>query len=148
MQEQAGFRKRRGCTDQILALRNTIEQTLKWNCPLYINFIDLKKAFASIHHDTLWMILRSYGVPPKIVSLIEKFYNHFECSVILSNASSEWFPVKSDVRQGRILSPILFLVVIDWVVRKTTSDKPRGIQRTILSQLEIPTSPMTVHFYQ
>ena len=79
---------------------------------------------------------RSYGVPLKIVSLIETFYNHFECSVILSNTSSEWFPVKSGVRQGCTLSPILFLVVIDWVMRKTTSDKPRGIQWTLFSQLE------------
>ena len=135
-QEQAGFRKRRGCTDQIFALRNIIEQTLEWNCPLYINVIDFKKAFDSIHHDTLWKILRSYGVPLKIVSLIETFYNHFECSVILNNTSSEWFTVKSGVRQGCILSPILFLVVIDWVMRKTTSDKPRGIQWTLFSQLE------------
>ena len=135
-QEQAGFRKRRGCTDQIFALRNIIEQTLEWNCPLYINFIDFKKAFDSVHHDTLWKILRSYGVPLKIVSLIETFYNHFECSVILSNTSSEWFTVKSGVRQGCILSPILFLVVVDWVMRKTTSDKPRGIQWTLFSQLE------------
>ena len=44
--------------------------------------------------------------------------------------------MKSDVRQGCILSPILFLVVIDWVMRKTTSDKPRGIQWTLFSQLE------------
>ena len=135
-QEQAGFRKRRGCTDQIFALRNSIEQILEGNCPLYINFIYFKKAFDSIHHNTLWKILRSYGVPLKIVSLIETFYNHFECSVILSNTSSEWFPVKSGVRQGCILSPILFLVVIDWVMRKATSDKPRGIQWTLFSQLE------------
>ena len=103
---------------------------------MYINFIDFKKAFDSIHHDTLLKILRSYGVPLKIVSLLETFYNHFECSVILSNTSSEWFTVKSGVRQGCILSPILFLVVIDWVMRKTTSDKPRGIQWTLFSQLE------------
>ena len=135
-QEQAGFQKRRGCTDQIFALRNIIEQTLEWNCPLYINFIDFKKAFDSIHHDTLWKILRSYGVSLKIVSLIETFYNHFECSVILSNTSSKWFTVKSGVRQGCILSPILFLVIIDWVMRKSTSDKARGIQWTLFSQLE------------
>ena len=62
--------------------------------------------------------------------------SNFECSVILSNTSSEWFPVKSGVRQGCILSPNLFLVVIDWVMRKTTSDQPRGIQWTLFSQLE------------
>ena len=93
---------------------------------------------------------RSYGVPPKNVSLIEKFYNHFEYSVILSNGSSEWFPVKSGVRLGYdisesntrfhcircIPSPILFLVVVDWVMRKTTSDKPRGTQWTLFPQSE------------
>jgi hypothetical protein len=109
-------------------LKNIIEQTLEWNCPLYINFTDLKKAFDIIHYDTLWKILRSYGVPLKIISLIEIFYNHFECSVILSNTSSEWFPVKSGIRLGCTLSPILLLVVIEWVMRRTTSDKPRGIQ--------------------
>ena len=105
-------------------------------CPLYINFIDFKKAFDSIHHDTLWKILRSYGVPLKIVSLIETFYNQFECSDILSNTSSELFPIKSGIRQGCILSLILFLVVVEWVMRKPTSYKPRDIQWTLFSQLE------------
>ena len=49
---------------------------------------------------------------------------------------SDWFQVKSGVRQGCILSPILFLVVIDWTMRKTTSDKPRGIQWNLFSHLE------------
>ena len=40
--EQAGFRKGRGCIDQILSLRNIKEQCIEWNVPLYINFIDLK----------------------------------------------------------------------------------------------------------
>ncbi len=42
---QAGFRKGRGCMDQIFALRNIIEQCLEWNAPLYINFMDFRKAF-------------------------------------------------------------------------------------------------------
>ena len=42
----------------------------------------------------------------------------------------------SGVRQGCIPSPILFLVVVDWVMRKTTSERPRGIQWTLFSCLE------------
>ena len=53
-----------------------------------------------------------------------------------NNTLSEWFQVKSGVRQGRILSPILFLVIIDWTMRKTTSDKPRGIQWNLFSHVE------------
>lgn len=134
--EQAGFRKGKGCIDQIFALRNIIEQCLEWNAPLHIVFVDFKKAFDSIHRPSLWRILRSYGLPEKIVCLIKLLYEGFECSVIVDNSLSEWFPVETGVRQGCILSPILFIIAIDWIMRKTTEDKARGIQWTMLSQLE------------
>ena len=135
-EEQAGFRRGRGCIDQIFALRNILEQSLEWNTPLYVNFIDFKKAFDSVHNDSLWKILRAYGLPNKIVRLISSFYDHFECSIILGNSVSDTFEIKSGVQQGCILSPILFLIVLDWVQRRTTSDKERGIQWTLFSKLE------------
>ena len=136
-QEQVGFRKGRGCIEQLFTLQNIIEQCLEWKTPLFINFIDFKKAFDSVHRATLWKLLHLYGVPAKIFTLIEKFYDHFECIVILDNNTlSEWFQVKSGVRQGCILSPILFLVIIDWTMKTTTSDKPRGIPWNLFSHLE------------
>ena len=80
--------------------------------------------------------MRAYGIPHKIVTIIRTFYEHFECIVIVENTLSESFPVKPAVREGFIFSPILFLVVIDWVMRKTTPDRPRGIQWTLPSCLE------------
>lgn len=78
-EEQAGLRKGRGCIYQIFALRNIIEQCTEWNVPLYINFIDFRKAFDSVHREThRENILKSYGIPDKIVTLISLFYNHFE----------------------------------------------------------------------
>ena len=135
-EEQAGFRRDRGCIDQIFALKNIIEQSLEWNSKLYINFIDFRKAFDSLHRDTLWKIARSYGIPPKMVTLMGMFYRHFKCSVLVNGKPSEWFTVESGVRQGCIMSSILFLMAIDWVMRKTTADRPRGIQWTLFSQLE------------
>ena len=79
--------------------------------------------------------MRAYGIPHKIVTIIT-FYEHFKCGFIVENTLRESFPVKSGVRQGCILPPILFLVVIDWVMRKTTSHRPRGIQWTLFSSLE------------
>ena len=55
-EEQAGFRKNRGCIDQIFALRNIIEQTVEYNEQLHINFIDFKKAFDSLHRASIWKI--------------------------------------------------------------------------------------------
>ena len=52
----AGFRKGRGCTDQIFVLRNIIEQCSEWQRELYINFVDFQKAFDSLHRESLWHI--------------------------------------------------------------------------------------------
>ena len=66
--QQAGFRRNRSCADQIASPRIIVEQSLKWNSPLYINFIDFEKAFNSVDRETLWKLLRHYGVPEKIIS--------------------------------------------------------------------------------
>ena len=103
-QKQAGFRKGRGYRSMLCETSSN----RAWNgmFPCIIYFIDFEKAFY-----TVWKILQSHGVPPKIVSLIKMLYDHFEC-IALSwtyNTISEWFSMESGVRQGCILSPILFL---------------------------------------
>ena len=71
-EEQAGFRKGKGCIDQIFALRNIIEQCTEGQRKLYIiNLMDFEKAFDSIHRNSLWEILRHYGIPQEIVSTIQ-----------------------------------------------------------------------------
>ena len=89
--EQAGFRKGRGCIDQIFALRNIIEQCTEWQRQIYIN-VDFEKAFDSIHRDGLWNILRMYGITQHIVGLIKTFYANFKCRV---GNSSLAFQVKT-----------------------------------------------------
>ena len=93
--EQAGFRKGRGCTDHIFTLRNILEQFTEWNRQLYINFIGYEKAFDSIHRDSLWQILRAYGIPQRFVNIIKCFYSNFTCCVGQGDLS---FEVKTRVR--------------------------------------------------
>jgi hypothetical protein len=133
--EQAGFRRGRGCIDQILALRNIIEQCVEWNQELHINFIDFRKAFDSIHRPAIWKILKSYGLPDKIINMIKLFYENYECCVICDNDMTDFFNVKTGVRQGCILSPILFLITIDWVLRKSFNER-RGLHWTDKKDLE------------
>ena len=80
--EQASFRPGRGNTEQIFILRNIIEQSIEWQSSLYINFIDFKKVFDSVHRDSLWLIMRSYSIPPKIIGMAKTLYDNFECTVV------------------------------------------------------------------
>ena len=133
---QAGFRKNRSCADQIASLRIIIEQSLEWNSPLYINFIDFEKAFDSVDRHTLWRLMKHYGIPEKIISIVQSIYQGMFCRVVHSGQISESFEVKTGVRQGCLLSPFLFLLVIDWIMKTVTSNRNNGIQWTLLTQLD------------
>ncbi|KAH9590690.1 hypothetical protein MS3_00003278 [Schistosoma haematobium] len=80
--QQAGFRKDRSCTDQIATLWIIVEQSVEWNSSLYLNFIDYEKAFDNVDRTTLWKLLRHYGVPQKIVNIIQNSYDGLHCKIV------------------------------------------------------------------
>uniref|UniRef100_H3B4N3 Reverse transcriptase domain-containing protein n=1 Tax=Latimeria chalumnae TaxID=7897 RepID=H3B4N3_LATCH len=126
-EEQAGFRENRSCMDNIV-IRNIAKQCLEWNTTAYFNFIDFEKAFDSLHRESLWKILDLYGIPTKVVNILKGFYNGYSC-IVRQDA------VTSGVRQGCILSPFLFLLALDWVMIRTTTEK-RGLQWGLPNTLE------------
>ena len=134
-EEQSGFRKNRSCLDNIFILRTIIEQTNEWKSSMYINFIDFEKAFDSIHRESLWQILHQYGIHRKLIEMIKEMYNGFKCAVRHEGELTDWFLITSGVRQGCILSPLLFLIAIDWLMRRVTKHQ-RGIQWGLMDVLE------------
>ena len=113
-----------------------MKQSIEWNSPLYVNFVDYEKAFDSLDRDTLWKLLRHYGVPTKLVNLIRNSYEGLSCRVVHEGQLTEKFEVKTRVRQGCLLSPFLFILAIDWIPRAVTNQKRNGIQWTLCSQLD------------
>ena len=75
-EEQAGFRSGRSCSEQIFTLRNIVEQSLEFQTPLYVNYIDFKKAFDSIHRPSLWRIADIYGVPQQYIAVFKSLYDN------------------------------------------------------------------------
>ena len=131
---QAAYRSGCSTIDMIFTLQCIIEKCLEYNAELWTVFVDFRKAFDSVHRESLWAILRHYGIPQKIVSLIQLLYEGFECQV-LEGDPTEPFAVKSGVRQGCILSPMLFCITIDYLMRKVSTGKT-GIRWTLWSVLE------------
>ena len=133
---QAGFRKNRSCTDQTATLRIIIEQSMEFNSPLYLNFIDYSKAFDSIDRKMLWKIMAHYGVPDKLINLIRSMYSNSGGQILYKGKLSVFFEIATGVRQGCLLSPFLFLLCIDWIMKNSTNDKRTGIQWTLTEMLD------------
>lgn len=134
--EQAGFRKNRSTLDQIATLRIILEQSLEWQSDLIVNFIDYEKAFDSVDQATLWKILRHYGIPQKIVDLIKNMYSGTNCRVLHDGHLTTSFNIKTGVRQGCLLSPFLFILAVDWLMKEATVGRRNGIQWTLWTQLD------------
>lgn len=84
-----------------------------------LNYVDFEEAFDSIHRQSLWRILRAYGIPQQIVLVIKSFYNDIKCTV--GNSKSN-FGVKTGVRQECYMSAFFFKLTTDWVMQQATSD--------------------------
>ena len=116
--EQAGFRKGRGCSDQIFIVRHLMQQANEMKVPLSLCFVDFEKAFDSISRRTMGKIMRHYGIPEEFVRVILNMHEGTSCKVMVDGCLTDPFEVKSGVLQGGILSPLLFVLVIDYIMKK------------------------------
>ena len=117
LENQCGFRPGRSCVDHIFSLRQLMEKSREWKRPLYVCFIDLRKAYDSVNRDALWRVLKRYGISDKLLRLIADLHTDTRCKVRVNGEYSDWFDVKNGVRQGCVLAPTLFNVFIDFIVR-------------------------------
>ena len=121
----------------VATLRIIVEQSIEWNSSLYVNFVDYEKTFDSLDRETLWKILRHYGVPMKLVNMIKNSYEGISRRVIHDGQLTKNFEIRTGVRQGCLLSPFLFFILaIDWIMKTETKGKGNGIQWKILTQLD------------
>lgn len=129
-EHQTGFQQERSCIGQIATMRITIEQSIEWNYLVYINFRDVEKAFDSLDREAMWHLMRHYGIPQKFISVIKSTYNGMTCRVLHAENTTDKFDVKTCVREGCILSPFLFLMAQDWIMRTATEGRQHGIRWT------------------
>nr|VZI45042.1 unnamed protein product [Spirometra erinaceieuropaei] len=105
---QAGFPSARGCVDQILKLRRVLEFYHSFQQPTVACFVDFAAAFDFVHRESLWRIMALGGVPPKIIAIIKAYHRLTTARVLARRNISHPSAIRSGVRHGSILSPILF----------------------------------------
>ena len=128
--EQAGFRRSYSTTDHIFTLYSMINNFLYGNrhSKLYVAFIDYRKAFDLINRNKLWEALEETGVSTKMICMIKAIYKNVIAKVRFGNKLSEEINCPLGVKQGCLLSPALFSVLINKVAKKITEGGRMGYQ--------------------
>ena len=114
---QAGFRKGRGTRDQIANIRWIIKKAREFQKNIYFCFIDYAKAFNCVDHNKLWKTLKQMGIPGHLTCLLRNLYAGQEATVRTGHGTTDWFQMGKGVRQGCILSPCLFNLYAEYIMR-------------------------------
>ena len=114
---QAGFRKGRGTRDQIANIHWIMEKARKFQKNICFCFIDYAKAFDCVDHNQLWTILKEMGIPDHLTCLLRNLYASQEATVRTGHGTTDWFQIGKGARQGCVLSPCLFNLYADYIMR-------------------------------
>ena len=123
---QAGFRKGRDTRDQIANICWIIEKAREFLKNIYFCFIDYAKASDCVNHNRLWKILQEIGIPDHLSSLLRNLYAGQEATVRTSHGTTDWFQIGKGVCQGCILSPCLFNLYAEYIMRNGGLDNAQA----------------------
>ena len=122
---QAGFRKGRGITDHIASIHWIIEKAREFQKNIYC-FIGCAKAFDCVGHNELWKILKEMGIPDHLTCLLRNLYAGQEATVRTGHGTTNWLQIGKGVHQGCILSPCLFNLYAEYIMRNAGLDEAQA----------------------
>ena len=120
---QAGLRKGKGTRDQIANIRWIIKKAREFQKNIYFCFINYAKAFDCVDHNKLWTILEEMGIPDHLTCLLRNLYAGQEVTVRTGHGTTDWFQIGKGVHQGCILSPYLFNIYAENIMRNAGLDE-------------------------
>ena len=109
---QFGFRKGRRTTDAIYILSQIIENRKRNGKKTALAFLDVKKAYDRVDRDTLWRVLSELGYEGKFLHVLQQLYKNTTAIAALGEVTSDKIPLNVGLKQGCVLSPMLFALYI------------------------------------
>ena len=123
---QAGFRKGTGTRDQIINNHWIMEKATEFQKSIGFCFIDYAKAFDCVDHNKLWKILREMKIADHLTCFLRNLYAGQEATVRTGHGTTDWFQIGKGVRPGCILSPCLFNLYAEYIMRNTGLEKSQA----------------------
>ena len=112
-EEQNGFRAGRSCLEHIFSLTSIIECRKKMHKPTFACFVDFSKAYDNVKHGLLWKKLQDMKFPDKMLRMLKCIYKENTNCVRVNESFTKPFRISTGLRQGCVLSPILFNLFIN-----------------------------------
>ena len=127
---QAGFRKGRGTRDQITIIHWIVKKVRELQKNIYLCFIDYVKAFDCVDHNKLWKILKDMGIPDHLTCLLRNLYAGQKATIRTGHGMKDWLQIGKGVCQGSILSPCLFNLYAEYIMRNAGLEEAQaGIRK-------------------
>ena len=114
---QAGFRKGRRIRDQTANIHCIIEKARDFQKNIYFCFAEYAKTIDCVDHNKLWKILKELEIPDHITCLLRNLYAGQEATVRTGHGTTNWFQIGKGVHQGCMLSPCLFNLYAEYIMR-------------------------------
>ena len=115
---QAGFRAGRSCGEQVFVVRRLLEERAEWGLPVVAVALDFASAYDTVDREALFAVLEAEGMGRATLAVVRALHTGTVATVRLGGKESGEFSVERGVRQGSVLSPILFVALMDWVLRE------------------------------
>ena len=117
-EEQGGFRPGRSTIDQVFSLHEVLLRRRNGGESTFLYFVDFKKAFDTVWHDGLWHALHMSGIKGRPLKVLQSLYSDIRQSVLVDGQQTEYIRAHQGVRQGCPMSPVLFSIFIEQMVRR------------------------------
>ena len=94
---------------------------------IHFCFIDYAKVFDYLDHNKLWKILQEMGIPDHLTCLLRNLYAGQEATVRTAHGTTDWFQIRKEVHQVCILSPCLFNLYAEYIMRNAGLDEAKAV---------------------
>ena len=118
--------KGRGTRNQIANIHWIIEKAREFQKNIYFCFIDYTKAFDCVDHNKLWKILQEMGIPDHLTCFLRSVYASQEARVRTGHGTTDWFQIGRGVHQGCTLSPCLFNLYAEYIMRNAGQEEAQA----------------------
>lgn len=125
---QFGFRDALGTREALFAFNVLMQRCMDANQPVHVCFLDYNKAFDKVRHDRLIEILMRKNLDSRDVRIINNLYFNQTAIIEEETETSEEIEIKRGVRQGCVLSPLLFNIYSEEIIKEALEEKTAGIR--------------------